>query len=186
MTFVCVPDFACNPLIQQAMALLPILIYPDPRLQKIAAPVSRVDAEIRQLVADMAETMYAAPGVGLAATQVDVHLQVIVIDASDDKSQLQVFINPQILTREGECEGEEGCLSVPGIYDNVVRSASVRVRALGIDGEVFEMDAEGMLAVCVQHEIDHLQGKLFVDYLSRLKQTRIKTKLIKHHPRLTA
>jgi len=168
------------------MALLPILIYPDPRLQKIAAPVSRVDAEIRQLVADMAETMYAAPGVGLAATQVDVHLQVIVIDASDDKSQLQVFINPQILTREGECEGEEGCLSVPGIYDNVVRSASVRVRALGIDGEVFEMDAEGMLAVCVQHEIDHLQGKLFVDYLSRLKQTRIKTKLIKHHPRLTA
>jgi len=168
------------------MARLPILIYPDPRLQKVALPVASVDAKIRQLVGDMAETMYAAPGVGLAATQVDVHLQVIVIDVSDDKSQLQVFINPQLLTRDGECEGEEGCLSVPGVYDNVVRSASVRVRALGLDGKVFEMDAEGMLAVCIQHEIDHLQGKLFVDYLSRLKQTRIRNKLIKHHPRLTA
>ena len=168
------------------MALLPILIYPDARLQKEAAPVQCVDAEVRQLVADMAETMYAAPGVGLAATQVDVHRQVVVIDVSEDKSQLLVFINAQILEREGECEGEEGCLSVPGIYDNVVRSERVRVRALGLDGEAFELDAEGMLAVCIQHELDHLQGKVFVDYLSRLKQSRIKSKLIKQHARLTA
>ena len=168
------------------MALLPILIYPDPRLFKRAAPVERVDDEVRKLVADMAETMYAAPGVGLAATQVDVHRQVIVIDVSEDKSRLQVFINPQILEREGECEGEEGCLSVPGIYDNVVRCERVRVRALGLDGESFEVDADGMLAVCLQHEADHLQGKVFVEYLSRLKQTRIKTKLTKQHPRVTA
>ena len=168
------------------MALLPILIHPDPRLQKRAAPVAQVDAAIRQLVADMAQTMYDAPGVGLAATQVDVHLQVIVIDVSEDKSQLQAFINPQILEREGECEGEEGCLSVPGIYDNVVRSEWLRLRARGLDGEPFEIEAEGMLAVCLQHEIDHLSGKLFVDYLSRLKQARIKTKLTKQHPRLTA
>ena len=168
------------------MALLPILIYPDPRLKKTAAPVERVDAEIERLVADMAETMYAAPGVGLAATQVDVHRQVIVIDVSEDKSKLQVFINAQILARAGECEGEEGCLSVPGVYDNVLRSERVRVSALGLDGPPFECEAEGMLAVCIQHEIDHLQGKVFVDYLSRLKQSRIKSKLTKHHPRLTA
>lgn len=168
------------------MAILPILIYPDPLLQSRAIPVARVDAEILRLAADMAETMYAAPGVGLAAVQVGVLREVIVIDVSEDKSKLQVFINPQILAHEGECEGEEGCLSVPGVYDNVVRAERVRVRALGTDGEIFEMDAEGMLAVCIQHEIDHLQGKLFVDYLSRLKRERIRTKLTKQHPRLTA
>jgi len=168
------------------MALLSILIYPDPRLHKKAAPVARVDAEIRQLAADMAETMYAAPGVGLAASQVDVHQQLIVIDVSEDKSQLQVFINPEILAREGECEGEEGCLSLPGIYDEVIRSAWIKVRALGLDGQPFELEADGLLAVCIQHEMDHLQGKVFVEYLSRLKQTRIKSKLMKHHPRVTA
>ena len=168
------------------MAILPILIHPDPRLQRQAQPVAQVDEEIRRLVANMAETMYAAPGVGLAATQVDVLRQVVVIDVSDDKSKLQAFINPQILEAEGECEGEEGCLSVPGVYDNVLRAERVRVRALGLDGEAFEVEAEGMLAVCLQHEIDHLQGKLFVDYLSRLKRERIRTKLAKQHPRLTA
>jgi len=168
------------------MALLPILVYPDPRLARKAAPVERVDADIKRLVADMAETMYAAPGVGLAATQVDVHRQVVVIDVSEDKSRLQVFINPQILAREGECEGEEGCLSVPGIYDIVPRSEKVRVRALGLDGKPFELEATGMLAVCIQHEMDHLQGKVFVEYLSRLKQSRIKSKMIKHHARITA
>ena len=168
------------------MAQLPILVYPDPRLHKKAAPIERVDAEIRRLAADMAETMYAAPGVGLAASQVDVHKQLIVIDVSEDKSQLQVFINPEILARDGECEGEEGCLSVPGIYDVVIRSAWIRVRALGLDGQPFELEADGLLAVCIQHEMDHLQGKVFVEYLSRLKQTRIKSKLMKHHSRVTA
>jgi peptide deformylase len=161
------------------MALLPILRYPDPRLHKKAAKVAHVDDAIRRLAADMAETMYAAPGVGLAATQVDVHKQVVVIDVSEDKSTLQVFINPEILSREGECAGEEGCLSVPGIFDTVTRSERVRVRALGLDGQAFEIDAEGLLAVCIQHEMDHLQGKVFVEYLSPLKQTRIKSKLAK-------
>lgn len=168
------------------MAILPILIYPDPRLHKIAAPVECVDAEVRQLAADMAETMYAAPGVGLAATQVDAHRRLIVIDVSEDKSQLQVFINPEILAREGECEGEEGCLSVPGVYDSVTRSAWIRVRALDLSGQPFELETDGMLAVCIQHEMDHLQGKVFVEYLSRLKQTRIKSKFIKQHARITA
>ncbi|MDD5249087.1 MAG: peptide deformylase [Rhodocyclaceae bacterium] len=167
------------------MALLPILRYPDPRLNKKAAKVDVVDAGIRKLAADMAETMYAAPGVGLAATQVDVHKRVIVIDVSEDKNELQVFINPEILSREGECEAEEGCLSVPGIYDLVTRAAKVRVRALGLDGEPFELEAEDLLAVCVQHEIDHLEGKVFVEYLSRLKQARIKAKLAKQ-ARITA
>jgi peptide deformylase len=161
------------------MALLPILIYPDARLHKIAAPVTRVDDAIRKLAADMAETMYDAPGVGLAATQVDVHRQLIVIDVSEDKSQLQVFINPEILSRDGECEGEEGCLSVPGIYETVKRASHVRVRALGLDGQPFELEADGLLAVCIQHEMDHLEGRVFVEYLSRLKQTRIKSKLVK-------
>ncbi|MBI4986449.1 MAG: peptide deformylase, partial [Rhodocyclales bacterium] len=159
------------------MALLPILRYPDPRLHKKAVPVRVVDASIRKLAADMAETMYAAPGVGLAATQVDVHKRVIVIDASEDKKNLRVFIDPEILWREGECEGEEGCLSVPGVYETVKRAAKVRVRALGLDGAPFELEAEGLLAVCIQHEIDHLDGKVFVEYLSRLKQSRIKAKL---------
>ena len=167
------------------MALLPILRYPDPRLTRKAAPVAIVDAAIRKLAADMAETMYAAPGVGLAATQVDVHKRVIVIDVSEDKNDLRVFINPEILSREGECEGEEGCLSVPGIYDTVKRAAKVRVRALGLDGQPFELEADGLLGVCVQHEVDHLEGKVFVEYLSRLKQARIKAKLAKQ-ARITA
>jgi peptide deformylase len=167
------------------MALLPILRYPDPRLHKKAAPVSCVDDGIRKLAANMAETMYAAPGIGLAATQVDVHQQVIVIDVSEDKSKLLTLINPEILSRSGECEGEEGCLSVPGIYEKVKRSQKVRVRALGLDGKPFELDAEDLLAVCIQHEMDHLQGKVFVEYLSPLKQTRIKTKLAKQ-ARITA
>jgi peptide deformylase len=167
------------------MALLPILRYPDPRLHKKAAKVAVVDADIRKLAADMAETMYAAPGIGLAATQVDVHKRVIVIDVSEDKNDLRVFINPEILSRDGECEGEEGCLSVPGIYDTVTRSARVRVRALGLDGEPFELEVDDLLAVCVQHEMDHLEGKVFVEYLSRLKQSRIKAKLAKQ-ARITA
>ncbi len=167
------------------MALLPILRYPDPRLTRKAAPVAVVDADIRKLAADMAETMYAAPGIGLAATQVDVHKRVIVMDASEDKNQLRVFINPEIFWREGECEGDEGCLSVPGIYETIRRSAKVRVRALGLDGAPFELEAEELLAVCIQHEIDHLEGKVFVEYLSRLKQARIKAKLAKQ-ARITA
>ena len=162
------------------MAQLPILLYPDPRLHTRAKKIERVDASIRQLATDMAETMYAAPGVGLAATQVDRHIQLIVIDISEDRSHLLTLINPEIIAREGECEGEEGCLSVPGIYEIVKRSAKVRVRSLDPDGKPFELDAEDMLAICIQHEIDHLHGKVFVEYLSRLKQTRIKTRLTKH------
>lgn len=161
------------------MALLQILHYPDPRLHKKALPVAEVNSTIRRLVADMAETMYAAPGIGLAAPQVDQHLRVVVIDVSDDKAQLQTFINPELLELSGETEGEEGCLSVPGIYDTVKRASHVKVRALGLDGKVFELEADDLLAVCLQHEIDHLEGKVFVEYLSRLKQTRIKSKLLK-------
>jgi peptide deformylase len=170
------------------MAQLPIIYYPDPRLHTKATKIDRVDDSIRKLAADMAETMYAAPGVGLAATQVDRHIQLIVIDVSEDKAKLQIFINPEILAREGECEGEEGCLSVPGVYETVTRSAWVRVRALGLDGRPFELEADDLLAVCIQHEMDHLQGKVFVEYLSRLKQTRIKSKLTKltKHARVTA
>jgi peptide deformylase len=161
------------------MALLPILRYPDPRLHKKAAPVKQVDARVRKLAADMAETMYSAPGIGLAASQVDEHIRLIVIDISEDKSQLQTFINPELLEKSGECEGEEGCLSVPGIYETVKRASHVRVRALGLDGQAFELEADDLLAVCIQHEMDHLEGKVFVEYLSRLKQTRIKSKLVK-------
>lgn len=167
------------------MALLPILRYPDPRLHTRAKPVGAVDAAVRKLAADMAETMYAAPGIGLAATQVDVHVRLLVLDISEDKSALQVFINPEILWREGECEGEEGCLSVPGIYETVKRSERIRVKALGLDGKAFELDADGLLAVCIQHEIDHLEGKVFIEYLSRLKLSRIKAKLAKQS-RITA
>ena len=167
------------------MALLPILRYPDPRLHTRARPVTAVDAGIRKLAADMAETMYAAPGIGLAATQVDVHQRLLVLDISEDKSDLRVFINPEILGREGECVGEEGCLSVPGIYETVTRSECVRVRALDLDGKTFTLDAHGLLAVCLQHEIDHLDGKVFVEYLSRLKLGRIKAKLAKQ-ARITA
>jgi peptide deformylase len=158
---------------------LPILEYPDPRLRKHAAPVAAVTAEIQKLVRDLAETMYAAPGVGLAATQVDVHKCVIVIDISEARNELQVFINPEIVEAEGEAECEEGCLSVPGYYDKVVRAARIRVKALNERGETFERAAEGLLAVCIQHEMDHLRGKVFVDYLSPLKRARLSTKIKK-------
>jgi peptide deformylase len=161
------------------MALLPILEYPDPRLKKVAAPVAAVTPEVRKLVRDMAETMYAAPGVGLAATQLDVHKRVIVIDISEHKDELRVFINPELLSAEGEAECEEGCLSVPGYYDKVTRAARIRARALDENGEPFEIDAEGLLAVCIQHEMDHLLGKVFVEYLSPLKRARLAAKLRK-------
>ncbi|MBE0621335.1 MAG: peptide deformylase [Burkholderiales bacterium] len=161
------------------MSQLSILRYPDARLHKIAAPVAVVDDGIRRLVADMAETMYAAPGVGLAATQVDVHKQVIVIDTSETRDQLLTLINPEILSRMGEADCEEGCLSVPGIYEKIARAEHIVVRALGVDGQSFTMEADGLLAVCIQHEMDHLKGRVFVEYLSRLKQTRIRAKLQK-------
>ena len=162
------------------MALLPILRYPDARLHKVAKPVLKVDDRIRQLVRDMAETMYDAPGVGLAATQVDVHERVVVIDVSEEGNDLIVLINPEIIWKSDELQVyEEGCLSVPGVYDKVERSARIRVRALNEQGETYEFDAEGLLAVCVQHELDHLLGKVFVEYLSVLKQDRIKTRLRK-------
>lgn len=167
------------------MALLPILRYPDVRLKKLAAPVDKIDDDIRTLAGNMAETMYEAPGVGLAATQVDVHKQLIVIDVSETKDQLLVLINPQILDEEGLILGEEGCLSVPGIYDKVERAEKVTVRFQDLSGETQTLKAEGLLAVCIQHEIDHLKGKVFVDYLSMLKQNRIKTKLAKQS-RITA
>lgn len=161
------------------MALLPILHYPDPRLHKIAVDVTRVDDNIRKLIKDMAQTMYAAPGIGLAATQVDVHKRVIVIDISETHDQLKVFVNPRILEASGEAECEEGCLSVPGVYEKVRRAERVKVAALDAEGQPFTLEADGLLAVCVQHEIDHLQGKVFVEYLSRLKQQRILAKLKK-------
>jgi peptide deformylase len=162
------------------MALLKILNYPDKRLHKVAKPVAVVDDRIRKLVGDMAETMYAAPGVGLAATQVDVHERVIVIDVSDSHNELLVFINPEIVwSSDDNKEWEEGCLSVPGIYDVVERPDRVRVRALNEKGETFELDCDDLLAVCIQHEMDHLMGKVFVEYLSTLKQTRIRGKMKK-------
>ena len=165
------------------MALLPILHYPDERLHKVAAPVLEINDRIRQLVRDMAETMYAAPGVGLAATQVDVHLQIIVIDTSEAHDQLRVFINPEIVESRGTAECEEGCLSVPGVYETVTRAEWVRVRAMDADGKPFELEADGLLGVCIQHEIDHLRGKVFVQYLSRLNQSRIVSKLKKQQRR---
>ena len=161
------------------MALLTILRYPDPRLYTKAVPVTDIDESIRGLVRDMADTMYAAPGLGLAATQVNVHTQVIVIDASETRDQLLVLINPEIVAREGTQYREEGCLSVPGIYESVERAERITVRALDIEGKPFTLDAEKLLALCIQHEMDHLEGKVFVDYLSRLKQLRIKAKLQK-------
>jgi peptide deformylase len=169
------------------LAKLNILEYPDPRLRTLAQPVATFDARLRRLVADMAETMYAAPGIGLAATQVDQHIQLIVIDVSETKDQLRVFINPRITwASEETVVCEEGCLSVPGIYDEVRRPARVRVRAQDANGAAFELDCDGLLAVCVQHEMDHLTGKVFVDYLSALKQDRIRTKMKKRRTRETA
>ena len=161
------------------MAILDILHYPDARLHTVARPVAAVDDRIRRLVDDMAETMYAAPGIGLAATQVNVHERVIVIDVSETRDALRVFINPDIVAQSGREESEEGCLSVPGVFDRVTRAERVTVRALGRDGQPFELAADGLLAVCIQHEMDHLQGKVFVDYLSGLKRNRIRTRLLK-------
>ncbi|HUN27734.1 MAG TPA: peptide deformylase [Steroidobacteraceae bacterium] len=159
------------------MALLTILEYPDPRLRTRAQPVREFDAALGKLIDDLLETMYAAPGIGLAATQVDVHRQVIVIDISAEHNDPQVFVNPEILSRDGSAKSEEGCLSVPGVFDDVQRAAKVRVRAQDRSGATTERELEGMLAVCVQHEMDHLNGKLFVDYLSDLKRERIRRKL---------
>jgi len=161
------------------MALLPVLRYPDPRLYKKASAVAQMTEDIRALVRDMAETMYAAPGVGLAATQVDVHKQVIVMDTSETRDTLLVLINPEILAREGSQFCEEGCLSVPGVYEPVERAEWIHVRAMGLDSELFEFESEKLQAVCIQHEMDHLLGKVFVDYLSRLKQKRIRAKMQK-------
>ncbi|HQR10337.1 MAG TPA: peptide deformylase [Casimicrobiaceae bacterium] len=158
------------------MALLPILEYPDPRLKKVAAAVTDFTPDVVRLVRDMAETMYAAPGIGLAATQVDVHKRIIVIDTSDARDDLVVLVNPEIISASGEIECEEGCLSVPGYYDKVVRAARITVRARTEHGEAFERTAEDMLAVCMQHEMDHLVGRMFVDYLSPLKRARLKQK----------
>jgi peptide deformylase len=162
------------------MAILKILQYPDERLHTLALPVAAVTAAVKKLVRDMAETMYAAPGVGLAATQVDVHRQIIVIDISETHDDLLVLINPEITASSGEVEREEGCLSVPGIYEDVTRAERVTVRALNEQGEPFTLEAEGLLATCVQHEIDHLKGKVFVEYLSHLKQSRLRARIKKH------
>ena len=162
------------------MAVLPILCYPDPRLHTVAKPVKEVDARIRALVQDMLETMYEANGIGLAATQVDVHERVVVIDTSEERDQPLVLVNPEIVWASEETQvGDEGCLSVPGIYDGVERSSAVTVRALDGEGQVRDIQAEGLLAVCIQHEMDHLMGKVFVEYLSPLKRNRIKTKMLK-------
>ena len=161
------------------MAQLPILCYPDPRLRTKAAPVARVDAKVARLIDDMFETMYAAPGIGLAATQVNVHKRVLVIDVSAERDAPLAFVNPVIEEAEGQAEHEEGCLSVPGFYETVERASHIRVSALGQDGKPFTMTASELLAVCIQHECDHLDGKLFVDYLSNLKRQRIKAKLRK-------
>jgi peptide deformylase len=161
------------------MTRLTILEYPDPRLRTKALPVGTVDASLRDLIDDMLETMYAAKGIGLAATQVNVHKRLLVTDISEERNGPRVFINPEILARDGVETSQEGCLSVPGYYDDVERAARIRVRALGRDGKTFEEDLDGLLAVCVQHEVDHLDGKLFVDYLSEMKRQRVRKKLEK-------
>ncbi|MDB5989692.1 MAG: peptide deformylase [Herbaspirillum sp.] len=162
------------------MALLSILRYPDPRLHKVAKPVTAFDARLKQLIADMAETMYAAPGIGLAASQVDVHQQLLILDISETTKELQVFINPEIIWASEEKKiYDEGCLSVPGVYDGVERPARIKARAVDADGKSFEVEADGLLAVCLQHEMDHLKGKVFVEYLSPLKRNRIRTKMLK-------
>ena len=168
------------------MARLPILEYPDPRLRIRAEPVTKVDEEVRTLVADMLETMYEAPGIGLAATQVNVHKRILVIDISEDRDEPLCLINPEILESEGEVSYEEGCLSVPGVFEAVDRAERIKVKALDENGESLEMDVDGLLAICIQHEMDHLEGKLFVDYLSALKRDRLKKKLVKKAKRESA
>jgi len=162
------------------MATLTILNYPDPRLHKVAKPILVVSDKVRQLIHDMAETMYAAPGVGLAATQVDQHIQLIVIDTSKEQNDLLVLVNPNIIAKSGSREHEEGCLSVPEVYETVTRAENVIVEALDKNGKKFKLKADGLLAICIQHEMDHLMGKVFVEYLSPLKRNRIKTKMLKH------
>jgi peptide deformylase len=159
------------------MGRLTILEYPDPRLRTRAQPVTQFDASLNRLIDDMFETMYAAPGIGLAATQVDVHLRLIILDVSEQHDQPQVFINPEIISREGDARAEEGCLSVPGVFEDIQRAATIRIRAQDRDGSVFERELTGLASVCLQHEMDHLEGKLFVDYLSDLKRDRIRKKL---------
>ena len=161
------------------MAILNILKYPDPRLHTVATPVDKVDDKVRKLIDDMAQTMYDAPGIGLAATQVDVHRQIIVMDISEERNDLKVFINPRLTKTEGSAENEEGCLSVPGVFDQVTRAEKITVQALDRDGNSFTLDAKDLLGVCIQHEMDHLKGKVFVEYLSPLKQNRIRTRMKK-------
>jgi len=168
------------------MALLDILVYPDNRLRQRAEPVTDFTPELEELVANMAETMYAAPGIGLAAIQVNVPKRVVVMDLSEDKSALQVFINPEITPLEGVQEHEEGCLSVPGVFASVERVERVRIRAQDLKGEPFEIETDGLLSVCIQHEVDHLDGKVFVDYLSRMKQDRVRKKLLKEQKEFQA
>ena len=161
------------------MAQLTILNYPDPRLHTVAKPVKEVNADVQRLIADMSDTMYSAPGIGLAATQVDQHIQLILVDTSKDQNDLQVFINPKITAKNRLQDYEEGCLSVPGVYEMVTRAEKITVEALDRQGKKFKLNAEGLLAVCIQHEMDHLLGKVFVEYLSPLKRNRIKTKMVK-------
>jgi peptide deformylase len=165
------------------MSALTVLEYPDPRLRTKARPVAMVDDAVRRLIDDLLETMYTAPGIGLAATQVDVHERILVLDISDSKDDPRCFINPEILEQQGLASSDEGCLSVPGVTESVERAEKIRVRALDRDGQSFELEAEGLLAICIQHEIDHLDGKLFVDYLSELKRLRIKKKALKQRKR---
>lgn len=162
------------------MARLEILHYPDPRLHKVAKSVKVFDHKLKTLVKDMQETMYEAPGIGLAATQVDQHIRLIVIDTSKEKNDLKVIINPEIIAKDGKQDYEEGCLSVPGIYEKVTRAEQITIQAQDVDGKKYQLEADGLLSVCIQHEMDHLMGKVFVDYLSPLKRNRIKTKMIKH------
>ena len=168
------------------MAIRDILVYPDKRLRQRAEPVTAFDEDLKTLVADMAETMYAAPGIGLAAIQIDVPLRVVVMDLSEEKNELRVFINPEIEPLEGHQEFEEGCLSVPGVYATVERVERVRVRAMDVEGKPFELETDGLLSVCIQHEVDHLDGKVFVDYLSRMKQDRVRKKLLKEQKQAQA
>ena len=167
------------------MTQLVILYYPDARLHTIAKPIKAVNADIQRLIADMSETMYAAPGIGLAATQVDQHVQLILVDTSKEQNNLQVFINPKITSKNGLQDYEEGCLSVPGVYETVTRAENITVEALDANGKPFKLKADGLLAVCIQHEMDHLLGKVFVEYLSPLKRNRIKSKMLKHNREIT-
>tara|TARA_B100000787_G_scaffold168263_1_gene156699 strand:+ start:707 stop:1216 length:510 start_codon:yes stop_codon:yes gene_type:complete len=166
------------------MTILDILNYPNPRLHKIASTVDVVDIEIKAIIKDMVETMYAAPGIGLAATQVDFHKKIIIIDVSEKQNDLLVLINPEILKKDGIQESQEGCLSVPGIYEKVKRASSIKVKALNIEGEIFELEVDGKISICIQHEMDHLLGKVFIEYLSPLKKNRIKSKMIKRNKKL--